>query len=164
MLLKLLALFVLVPLIELALLLLLAAKTSVLLTLVVVVATGIAGTILARSQGWKTFRRIQTDMSQGKLPTDALLDAAMIFCAGALLLTPGLLTDVLGLSLLIPFCRHWYRQRLLRWIRRNFPNSRVRDNLVQKSGPRSSIRTLSIVRPSSNLHPTTTTAREMLKL
>ena len=59
-------------------------------------------------------------MHEGKLPAAALLDAAMIFFAGALLLTPGMLTDAFGVSLLIPFCRHWYRRRLMAWIRRHF--------------------------------------------
>ena len=117
---KLLALFVLVPMAELTLLLLLARQTSPWTALLVVLGTGVAGTLLARSQGWKTLRNIQLESSQGKIPTDSLLDAAMIFCAGALLLTPGLLTDAVGLSLLIPFFRRRYRQLLRRWIGRHF--------------------------------------------
>ena len=120
MLLKLLVLFVVVPLIELWLLLLLADYTEWYIALLVVIATGVVGTLLARSQGWRTFRRIQTEMSEGQLPTEALMDAAMIFCAGALLLTPGMLTDAFGMSLLLPFCRRWYRRRLMVWIRRHF--------------------------------------------
>lgn len=120
MLLKLLLLFVLVPLIELTLLLQLASFTSWEVALLVVIVTGIVGTLLARSQGWKTFRRIQIELNQGNLPAAALLDAAMIFCAGALLLTPGMLTDAFGMSLLIPLCRRWYRRRLMAWIRRHF--------------------------------------------
>jgi UPF0716 protein FxsA len=114
---RLLALFILVPLAELCLLLVLARYTSVLTALLVVIATGVAGTLLVKSQGWRTVRRITDDLQQGRLPTDALLDAAMIFSAGALLLTPGLLTDVLGISLLIPPCRRWYRQAAKSWIR-----------------------------------------------
>ncbi len=117
---KLLILFVVVPLIELTLLLGLGHRTGPLVPLLVVIATGFAGTLLARMQGWKTFRRIQVELSEGKLPTNALLDATMIFCAGALLLTPGMLTDAFGMSLLIPFTRRWYRRRLLAWIRNNF--------------------------------------------
>ncbi len=117
---KLLALFVLVPLVELVLLLILAAHTGLGTTLLIVVGTGVAGTLLARSQGWKTMRNIQLAVSQGKNPTDSLLDAAMIFCAGALLLTPGLLTDALGLSLLVSPVRRQYRKLLRRWISRHF--------------------------------------------
>lgn len=119
MLLKLLALFIAVPLVELILLLLLAEKTSALTAFTVVVVTGVAGTLLARSQGWKTLRRIRLEFNSGQLPTGALLDAAMIFCAGALLLTPGLLTDILGLSLLIPWFRQRCRRRITAWIDRH---------------------------------------------
>ncbi len=117
---KLLALFVLVPLAELTLLLLLARQTGLWTALATVVGTGVAGTLLARSQGLKTLRGIQRELSEGKIPTDRLLDAAMIFCAGALLLTPGLLTDAFGLSLLIPVFRRRYRQILRQWISRHF--------------------------------------------
>jgi UPF0716 protein FxsA len=119
-LLKLLTLFVVVPLVELALLLQLAEWTDWRITLGVVIITGVIGTLLARSQGFRTLRRIQAELRQGQLPAEALLDAAMIFFAGALLLTPGLITDVFGMSLLLPFCRRWYRKRLLHWIRRRF--------------------------------------------
>lgn len=117
---KLLFLFVVVPLVELMLLLFLADWTSAEFTVLLVIVTGVVGTFLARSQGWKTFRRIQLELSNGTLPADALLDAAMIFCAGTLLLTPGVLTDILGMTLLIPVFRRWYRGPLLRWIRRHF--------------------------------------------
>ena len=146
MLLKLLVLFVCVPLIELALLLTLAKYTSLVLTLLVVVVTGVAGTLLARAQGWQTFQRIQRETSQGNLPTDSLIDAAMIFCAGALLLTPGLLTDAFGLSLLIPTFRKYYRAGLLRWVKRHFKveqfdssgagaNSEIIDSYVVQQQP-----------------------------
>jgi UPF0716 protein FxsA len=119
-LLRLAALFILVPLVELWLLLEVARHTSVTTTLLVVVVTGVIGTLLARAQGWRTFRTIRRELSHGHVPTDALLDAAMIFLAGALLLTPGLLTDAFGLSLLVPACRRGYRRLVARWIRRHF--------------------------------------------
>ncbi len=117
---KLLALFVLVPLAELILLLLLAQRTSFLTTMLVVLGTGVAGTLLARSQGWKTLQIIHSELAQGRIPTDSLLDAALILCAGVLLLTPGLMTDALGLSLLVPTCRRKYRHWLRQWFGRHF--------------------------------------------
>jgi len=117
---RLLLLFILVPLVELILLMFVADQTHWWFAAGLVIVTGIAGTLLARSQGSKAFRRIQTSMSQGQIPTDALIDAAMIFVAGALLLTPGMLTDAVGLSLLVPICRRWYRRRFVRWFRARF--------------------------------------------
>jgi UPF0716 protein FxsA len=118
--LRLLALFILVPFVELVLLLQLAKYTSISFTLGLIVVTGLVGTMLARHQGWQTMQSIQRQMQSGKLPTEPLLDAAMIFFAGALLLTPGMLTDIFGLSLLLPFCRRFYRKQVSSWIRRNF--------------------------------------------
>jgi len=92
----------------------------VLTTLLLVIVTGLAGTILAKSQGLRTFRKISSELTQGRIPTDSLLDAAMIFCAGGLLLTPGLLTDIFGISLLIPYCRRRYRAAAVKWIRAHF--------------------------------------------
>ncbi len=117
---RLLLLFIMVPLVELILLMYVADRTHWWFAASLVIVTGIVGTLLARSQGTKTYRRIHASMSQGQIPTDALIDAAMIFVAGALLVTPGILTDAFGLSLLVPSCRRWYRRRLVSWFRARF--------------------------------------------
>ena len=117
---RLLLLFILVPLIELILLLYVADITHWWFAVLLVIVTGIVGTLLARSQGTKTYRQIHASMSQGQIPADALIDAGMIFVAGAFLLTPGMLTDAFGLSMLVPVCRQWYRRRLVRWFRARF--------------------------------------------
>jgi len=116
---RLLLLFVTVPLMELALLLWLSSITSIWFTLATVVVTGIAGSLLARSQGFSTWRKIQREMSGGQMPGSSLIDAAMIFAAGALMMTPGLLTDGLGFALLIPACRNWMKKRAMEWAKKN---------------------------------------------
>ncbi|HPM82381.1 MAG TPA: FxsA family protein [Candidatus Anammoximicrobium sp.] len=120
MILKLLLLLVVVPLAELALLLYLADVTSWQLTLALVIATGVIGTALARSQGWRVWSRIQEELAAGRMPAEPLLDAVLIFVAGALLLTPGVLTDLLGITLLIPWTRNYYRRRLVAWFKSHF--------------------------------------------
>ncbi|MCU0873877.1 MAG: FxsA family protein [Pirellulaceae bacterium] len=120
MLLKLLSLFILVPLVELALLLYLADASSWQFTLLLVITTGVIGTLLAREQGWRTWTRIRDELAAGRMPADSLLDGVLIFIAGALLLTPGVLTDLLGISLLVPWCRDYYRRRLVAWFRSRF--------------------------------------------
>ena len=120
MLFKLLLLFIAVPFVELAILLYIADLTSWQWTLALVIATGVVGSLLARSQGWRTYERIQSELAAGRLPGQALLDALMIFVAGALLLTPGVLTDLVGLSLLIPPCRAFYRKHLVEWCKAHF--------------------------------------------
>src|SRR3990172_2867224 len=95
-------LFTVVPLAELALLVWLGGQTEWWVPILLVVADGIAGALLWRWQGWKVITRIQDEMSAGKMPADALVDGLLVFLAGALLITPGMLTDAAGFALLIP--------------------------------------------------------------
>ena len=128
----LLLLFIVVPFVELALLLKLADLTNWWYTLLLVIVTGVLGTWLARSQGLRTYRKIQQSLSAGQMPTDSLIDAAMIFVAGALLLTPGILTDLLGFSLLFPFTRRLYR----RWLVNRFKARFTMQTTFRSSEPR----------------------------
>lgn len=116
----LLLLFVLLPFAELALLLALADKFSWQATLALVVFTGILGASLARWQGFRTFVRIQDELAQSKMPRDSLMDAGMILVAAAFLVTPGIITDLFGFSLLLPPCRRLYRSLLARWLKGKF--------------------------------------------
>ncbi len=101
--------FVVVPLAELYLLVKLSEWTSFPTTIAVVILTGAIGAALARWQGFQVVRRMQDDLRKQRLPADAMMDGVMILIAAGLLLTPGLLTDGLGFSLLIPWCRRGYR-------------------------------------------------------
>ncbi len=114
---KLLLLFCTVPIIELALLLWIGEHMGWLATLALVLVTGTAGAMLARHQGWRCITRIQQELKSGETPSATLVDGLLIIIAGALLLTPGLLTDVFGFSLLIPWTRHWVRRRLSGYFR-----------------------------------------------
>ena len=114
---RLILLFVFMPLIELMILLKLADLISGTWTFLLVVVTGVIGASLARRQGWSVIRKLQHEVGSGQLPTTTLVDALMIFIAGALLITPGILTDVFGFSLLIPFMRNVYRRKLMEWFR-----------------------------------------------
>jgi len=114
---RLLILFISVPLIELTLLLLVAKVTDWYVSLLLVVISGIIGSYLAQRQGWATWQKIWAQAGTGGVPGGALVDAAMILLAGGMLLTPGLLTDVFGISLLIPYCRHYYKLWLTRYLK-----------------------------------------------
>jgi len=102
MLLRLLLLLTVVPLVELALLLWLADATDLWFTFALVIATGALGAALARHEGLRCWRRVHDEMAAGRLPGDPLLDGLMILLAGALLVTPGVLTDLVGFGLLLP--------------------------------------------------------------
>jgi UPF0716 protein FxsA len=102
---RLLALFVIVPLVDLAILVRLGQALGFWPTIGLVVATGTVGAFLARSQGLAVLRGIRTELSVGQVPSTRLLDGVMVLVGGALLLTPGLLTDLAGFLLLLPFSR-----------------------------------------------------------
>jgi UPF0716 protein FxsA len=105
--LRLLLLFTTVPLVELALLLWVGARIGVLPTVALILVTGVAGASLARLQGLATWRRFQAALAAGRLPGSELLEGLIILVAGALLLTPGILTDAAGFLLLVPPARRW---------------------------------------------------------
>ncbi len=115
----LLMLFTLVPLVELAILIWIGIETSAWVPVLMVLATGIAGTALARWQGWRAVARIGDELRQGRVPADALLDGVLILIAGLLLITPGVLTDLIGFSLLLPPLRGAIKRRLAAWLRRS---------------------------------------------
>jgi UPF0716 protein FxsA len=114
MLLGLFLLFTLVPLVELYLLIRLGTYIGAVDTIAIVILTGLLGGLLAKSQGLAVIDRMRTELNQGRPPAESLFDGLLILMAGAMLITPGLLTDGLGLLLLIP----WSRQAFKSWLGR----------------------------------------------
>jgi len=99
-------LFVLMPLVELAILVFLGTIIGAFYTILIVVLTGILGAILTRSQGLATLSRIRSSLQRGILPANELFDGALILVGGLFLLTPGIITDIFGLAVLVPQTRH----------------------------------------------------------
>lgn len=98
-------LFIVIPLIEIALFIQVGGMVGLWPTLAIVIATAIGGTYLLRLQGRAALRNLQNSFNNLSDPSRPLADGAMILFAGALLLTPGFFTDALGLSLMIPAVR-----------------------------------------------------------
>ena len=105
MLLKLLALFTIVPLIELALLIPLGMQIGLWPTIALVVATAVLGAVLSKLEGSRALAKIKDDLNNGRLPGDSLLDGLAVLIAGVCLVTPGVLTDIAAIILLIPPAR-----------------------------------------------------------
>ncbi|YCM43094.1 FxsA family protein [Verrucomicrobiaceae bacterium 227] len=99
---KLLLLFILVPLAELYLFMTLGRELGFANTVLIIIATAILGASLTKSQGRKAIARFQQATGEGRLPAQEALDGIMILIAGAVLLTPGFLTDAIGFLLLVP--------------------------------------------------------------
>jgi len=105
-------LFVVLPAVELVLLIEVGKALGFLPTLGLIVATGLVGATLARHQGLNVLSRLRGEIGAGRLPADALLDGVLILVAGALLVTPGVLTDAVGFLLLIPLTRRGLKRHL----------------------------------------------------
>jgi len=102
---RLLLLFTLVPLVELFLLIEIGRRIGGLPTIALVLLTGALGALLAKREGARTLGRLRSDLASGRMPADPLLNGAAILIGGAVLITPGILTDLLGFALLIPQTR-----------------------------------------------------------
>lgn len=116
----LLVLFVTIPVLELAVFLALGSRIGILPTLAIIVATAVLGAALTKSQGLKALAAYRRALAEGRLPHEAVLDGLMILVAGAVLLTPGFLTDAFGFALLVPVCRAAVRRYALRRLERRF--------------------------------------------
>lgn len=117
---RLLILFIVVPLLDLFLLMKISKFTGIPVTIGLVVLTGIIGAWLAKQQGTFVKGQIKDRLNKRQMPADLIGDGAMIMFAAGLLLTPGLLTDVLGFSLLIPACRTQYKRFFANQIKGSF--------------------------------------------
>lgn len=106
--------FLVVPLVELYLIIQVGQAIGALNTIAVLVVMGVVGGWLMKREGLGALRRIQAQMARGQVPGRELVDAFLILFGGALMLTPGFLTDVLGLSLLVPPLRAAVRHALAR--------------------------------------------------
>jgi UPF0716 protein FxsA len=115
--LRLVLLFTLLPFIELVLLLWIGSKAGLLPTIALVLGTGLIGAAAARWQGLATLRRIQEQVARGQMPGVVLLDGLMILIAAVLLMAPGVLTDLLGFALLVPWVREQLQFRFLAWLK-----------------------------------------------
>jgi UPF0716 protein FxsA len=106
---KLLLLFIFLPLLELFIIFRVSQIVSFPVTLIIIIGTGILGSAMARSQGWRIWGRISNSLNRGELPGNDLIEAFLLLIGGVLLITPGLLTDSFGFLLLIPASRRLIR-------------------------------------------------------
>ena len=122
---KLFLLFTVTPLVELYILIRIGAWIGALPTVLLVVVTGFAGAYLAKLQGFQVWMRIQYEVNAGRFPATSLLDGLLLFAAGLVLITPGIITDVLGFLLIIPATRAPIRDWLARKLRRMMDSGTV---------------------------------------
>ncbi|MFZ5644276.1 MAG: FxsA family protein [Bacillota bacterium] len=107
---KLLWLLIAVPVIELIIMIKIGAEIGFWPTLALVVIPGIIGAAMARSQGIKVISAVKGEIIRGRLPGSQIVDGVLILCGALLLVTPGVITDLIGLSVLLPNIRSMYRK------------------------------------------------------
>jgi len=113
---KLMALFILVPIIELYILLEVGKKIGVFFTIAMVIFTGVVGAYLVKTQGFNLLFAIKTKINSGIIPTDSLTEGLLVLIGGIFLITPGLITDMIGFLLIIPQSRLFIFKYAKRWI------------------------------------------------
>lgn len=105
--------FLIVPFVEIYLLLQLGDIVGVFPTVLFVVFTAVLGAWLLKRQGFATWQRFQTNLAQGEIPAYEMIEGPILLVGGALLLTPGFFTDVLGFACLIPQARRKFVQYII---------------------------------------------------
>jgi UPF0716 protein FxsA len=110
----LLALFIVVPIVELYIIIQVGQAIGVWWTILLLIADSVLGTWLMRSQGRAAWRRFNEAMAAGRVPAREILDGALIIFGGAFLLAPGFLTDAIGLLFLLPPTRAIARRVIVR--------------------------------------------------
>jgi UPF0716 protein FxsA len=113
-------LFIVLPIAELYVIIKVGGAIGILPTLALLIVDSIVGAMLARSQGRLAWLRFNQALADGRVPAREVFDGAMIILGGAFLLTPGFITDLIGLFLLVPPTRALFRHTMARLARRRF--------------------------------------------
>ncbi len=116
MLLKLFILFTIIPIAELYLLIKIGGMIGALNTVLIILFTAVIGAYLAKTQGFIVIKKINQALNEGRLPARELLDGLVVLLGGFTLITPGFLTDFIGLSMLFPPTRVLYIKLAVRII------------------------------------------------
>lgn len=128
--------FIAVPIVEIAVFIEIGGQLGVFNTIAMVVVTAILGTWLLRSQGLRTLHRAQDSLARNIFPVSEVFDGLCLLVAGALLLTPGFVTDALGFLLFVPPLRLLLRQGIWTWLSRSGRTSAWVDGDGRFSGER----------------------------
>ena len=123
-LLALIALFIVVPLADLYVILKVGDAIGALWTIVLLAAESVIGSLLLRAQGRSVWRRFNEVLARGEMPHREVLDGVLIVFGGAFLITPGFITDILGLVLLLPPTRSVVRRLVARRLGRRIVTTR----------------------------------------
>jgi UPF0716 protein FxsA len=123
---KLVLLFTTLPLVELFLLLELSDVVGGWTTVMLVLASGILGAVVARAEGLRVLAQWRQTLATGSMPSDGVMSGMLLLLGCALLITPGVLTDVVAIALLLPWSRRWIAARLTERVERAIAQGNLR--------------------------------------
>jgi len=124
--LRVIGLLLLIPLFDIVLLVTVAIPyLGPLVTVALVVLTALVGMLLVRAEGRATLQKIQRKLAAGEIPTDQLIDGGLLIAAGAFFLTPGLVTDAVGLLIAVPVTRYPIRAATRRFVVRPYIDAKT---------------------------------------
>ena len=113
---RLIFLIILMPILDLYILVKASQSMGFGPTILLIIATGIAGYYLAKSEGKLIIRDINRAMGEGRIPGDEILTGFSILVGGFLLLLPGIVTDIIGITMVLPGTREFYKAYIKRWL------------------------------------------------
>lgn len=123
-------LFIIIPIIEIALLMQIGAWIGVWPTIAIVIITAWLGAKNVKQQGVSTLNSVQTKVAEGQAPSEEIVSGLMLLIAGVLLLTPGFATDIFGLSLLVPA----FRKAIVKAFQKNIPTQTFSSSSFTQNG------------------------------
>lgn len=118
-------LFIVVPALEIGLFILAGKTIGGLATIALIIATGILGAYLAKQQGLGVLRKMQEQMRSGYPPGEALIEGVCVLFGGLLLLTPGFISDITGLLLVLPPTRKMLQPALLKMLKSRISKKQI---------------------------------------
>ncbi|MCK5689238.1 FxsA family protein [Myxococcota bacterium] len=119
-------LFVSIPVLEIWVLVRVGQAVGTLPTIALVILTAAIGSTLARREGARAMQTYFESSSRGEIPTAAMANGLAVFLGGAMLLTPGFVTDAFGLSLLLPWTRQLMLTGVTRWVRYQMAHGKIK--------------------------------------
>lgn len=126
-----LAFFLLVPVVEIWLLVLVGQQIGALPTIAILIAQAFLGGWLMRREGAKAWQALNASVASGELPGGALLDAVLVMVGGVLVMLPGFFTDLFGLIFLLPFTRGFARRLMQVVIARRVARSGLNIDVIR---------------------------------
>ncbi|WP_397539597.1 FxsA family protein [Rummeliibacillus pycnus] len=122
---KFLMFLILVPIIEIAVVLLSGKLIGTIPTLLLIVVTGVLGLYLAKTQGFKSFQQLKTAIERGQAPGDAIIDGMLTFIGSIVLILPGFISDIIGVLLVVPTTRKLFKPAIYYWLRKKMKKSQI---------------------------------------